>query len=184
MVTKLKQYANKTIQLCTFMLLIVVSYMCIYSIAASIDYDRRREYYFAIFIAVLVCLLLMIFIKRLIEIRVYDKRSSFVILFVFVFIIQIVLFIIITPLPIWDSMSVIEEALRMVEDGFNMSSQNGYFERYGNNYPFTIFLAVLYKMLDILNIGNYWLVSVVLNTILIDASYVIGTYLIYKRSVK
>ena len=80
MVTKLKKYANKTIQLCTFMLLIVVSYMCIYSIAASIDYDRRREYYFAIFIAVLVCLLLMIFIKRLIEIRVYDKRSSFVIL--------------------------------------------------------------------------------------------------------
>lgn len=114
MVTKLKRYANKTIQLCTFILLIVVSYMCIYSIAASIDYDRRREYYFAIFIAVLVCLLLMIFIKRLIEIRVYDKRSSFVILFVFVFIIQIVLFIIITPLPIWDSMSVIEEALRMV----------------------------------------------------------------------
>lgn len=180
MVTKVKTITNRTIQICTFMLLMIVSYMCIYSIPTSIDYDRRREYYLAVLVALIFCLILMVLCKKLIDIKVYDKRNSFVVLFLIIATIQIMLFIAIKPLPVWDSMSTIEEAIRMSQNGFEMSSQNGYFARYGNNYPFTILMASIYKLLNIFHINNYWFVSVLLNIISIDFTYGIATYLICK----
>ena len=181
MLNTISQLGIKLIQGVTFVLLIILSYMCISCIPTSIDYDRRREYYFAIIVAVFVLIVAMIIINKVMHnVKMYSRTRSFVILFIFILLIQLTLFIAIKPLPVWDSLSTIEEALRMAENGFHMSAQNGYFERYGNNYPFTILFAFIYKVLDILNIDNYWFVSVLLNTMLIDAAYVIGTYLIYK----
>ena len=180
MVDKVRNGATGTIQLITFFLLLIVSYMCIYNIPSSIDYDRRREYYFAILTAVIVCAFFVFLCKKLIDMKFYDRRSGFVAIILLIFVVQIILFVSIRPLPVWDSMSTLEEAMRMSEEGFEMSSQNGYFSRYGNNYPFTILMACLYKLLSVLHIGNYWFVSVLLNTVLIDCAYGIAAYLIYK----
>lgn len=51
--------------------------------------------------------------------------------------------------PIWDSRNIINESARMLTDQVpQISSVNGYFDMYGNNYPIVIFLYNYYRILD------------------------------------
>lgn len=78
-----------------------------------------------------------------------------------------------------DTVRVIDQAIAMVktQDG-KINNETVYFGRYGNNYPFTVLLYYICKVIHFFGLECYTAVLMVLNVILMDISGVFAVKLI------
>lgn len=78
-----------------------------------------------------------------------------------------------------DTSRVIDQAMAMADtqDG-KLNNEMLYFARYGNNYPFTILLYYLYRIVRFFGAGYFVPFLMILNTILIDISGVFAIKLV------
>lgn len=125
---------------------------------------------------------LLLLFQRVDRVKEKNRKKAILLLWSMTIIIQTVIccFLIKDGFKgITDTSRVINEAIAMVEsqDGLIDNTQV-YFARYGNNYPFTILVYYICKIVHFFGLRCYTAVLMVLNVILIDLSAVFSLKLV------
>ena len=178
---KVSNILYKIILMLSFGFFLIISYKVVVFSKSVIRHDSREELWLYILIALIICLLFMQIIKILQKKQIYQYAYSWLVCGGLIILLQFAYAFSLKMVPIWDSRNIINESARMLTDQVpQISSVNGYFDMYGNNYPIVIFLYNYYRILDFFHINNFWTASIVLNIILIDISIVIFCVIIKK----
>lgn len=141
-------------------------------------YQNKNEFWICLIIGAIVVLGVFCILYYLLKIQIYNTNVAWIILGLILMVIQLLYVISIKNIPIWDSLSVINEAQKMLGmENAKISSVNGYFEMYGNNYFIVIFLYLFYSILAFFEIEHYWIFSIILNIFCIDGCIAVLCYL-------
>ena len=158
---KVSNILYKIILMLSFGFFLIISYKVVVFSKSVIRHDSREELWLYILIALIICLLFMQIIKILQKKQIYQYAYSWLVCGGLIILLQFAYAFSLKMVPIWDSRNIINESARMLTDQVpQISSVNGYFDMYGNNYPIVIFLYNYYRILDFFHINNFWTASV------------------------
>lgn len=176
---KLSKILSKTIFIFTLIFFCVILFNTLMYTKNVMRYDSRMDLWLYILMGVILYLIFIQIIKLLQKKELFRYSYIWILIGCLILVLQCIYAYSIKMVPIWDSRNIINEAARMLNDKIpQISSVNGYFEMYGNNYPIVIFLYYYYKILSILHIKHFWAASIILNIFLIDISIALFCYLL------
>ena len=146
-----------------------------------IQYQSKAELFGYIVLGVILSVIGLCIIMFLLKKKIYMYKYSWFVIGIIIFVIQCAYVFSIKMVPIWDSRNIINEAARMLTDEVpHISSVNGYFEMYGNNYCVVLLLYFYYRILGLFHISHLWEATLFLNIVLVDCSIILFTYLLRK----
>ena len=126
--------------------------------------------------------ILLLLLKKTEKIRPCNEKLVICVLWGLIFFIQtIIVFFLIKDgfKGITDTSCVINEAIAMVESQEGLiNNESVYFSRYGNNYPFTILIYYICKVVYFFGFRCYTAVLMILNIIFIDLSGIFALKLV------
>lgn len=124
-------------------------------------------------------LLILTLFKIIDKFKLETKKVVPIIGFVIIIILQFLIANSLRILPVNDSGIIQDEALSIVEDNNISNKINwGYFTRCTNNIPFTIFLGIIYKVINFIGISDFILARCIICMIFIDISILLAYLLI------
>lgn len=172
---------NKILLLTMTLLWGIISINTIRNLSYAVAHEYATDFYSYLFLMGIAIVLILMLLVYGIKTEKYKNKRIWVVLGIIIVTMQLLFSYNMKLTPLWDSLSVVTEAKRMVGDvRAYMSSQDGYFEMYGNNYFIVLALYFFYSLLSIFQIEHTWMFSVLLNIILIDLAIVCSCLLLYK----